>query len=83
MTESRDKPAEPATTEAAPRPAAMRQVIGAVLWSFFGVRKHGAMHDDISRIRPHQVIIVGVVLAGLLVFALLGIVRLIMASASH
>jgi hypothetical protein len=71
--ESRDPP---------PRKATLGQVLGAVLWSFFGVRKGDAMARDTVSIRPWQVILVGVAFAGLLVFALIGLVRLITSSAS-
>jgi hypothetical protein len=63
------------------RAASWRQVAGAVLWSFFGVRKGSAMHRDTVAIRPHQVIIVGVLLAAALVVVLLIAVRLITRSA--
>ncbi|MDQ2916366.1 MAG: DUF2970 domain-containing protein [Pseudomonadota bacterium] len=49
----------------------MRQVAGAVLWSFFGVRKGDAMRRDMVTIRPHDVIIVGILIAGGLVVTLL------------
>ncbi len=64
----------------APR-ASMRQVVGAVFWSFFGVRKGKAMRSDEVAIRPHQVILVGIALAALLVFGLLALVRLILNNA--
>jgi len=80
VTESRNEP------EASPAPesraATSRQVIGAVIWSFFGVRKNRAMQDDLARIRPHQVIIVGVILAAVFVLTLLAIVRIILATAT-
>ena len=73
-------PIPPPPDEPAParRPATLREVAGAVFWSVFGVRKGRAMRQDAVSIRPHQVVIVGVVLAALLVFALLGLVRLVM-----
>jgi len=52
-------------------------VIGAVFWSFFGVRKGKAMERDALTIRPHQVIIVGLAIAAALVVALLVLVRII------
>ena len=70
-----DEPPPPA------RPATLREVVGAVFWSFFGVRKGNAMRRDAVAIRPHQVIIVGVVLAALLVVLLLTLVRVILRSA--
>jgi hypothetical protein len=57
--------------------ATLRQVLNAVLWSFFGVRKGDAMRRDAVTIRPHQVIIVGVLIAAVLVVILLIVVRLI------
>lgn len=53
-----------------------------MLWSFFGVRKGRAMHRDVVAIRPHQVILVGIAIAALLVAALLLVVHVIVASAS-
>lgn len=60
-----------------PRPARLGDVFKAVLWSFFGVRKRASMQQDAVTIRPHQVIIVGVVVAALFVLTLLAIVRLV------
>ena len=69
-TDSRAVPAET-------RQATLAQVVGAVLWSFFGVRKGNAMQRDAVTIRPHQVIIAGVLIAAALVVALLILVRII------
>ena len=57
--------------------ATLQQVMGAVFWGFFGVRKDKAMERDTKRIRPVQVIVVGIVFAAVFVFTLLLIVRLI------
>ena len=59
------------------RPATLREIVGAVFWSFFGVRKGEAMRRDTVTIKPHQVIIVGILIAAGLVVALLILVRLI------
>ena len=59
------------------RPATLREIVGAVFWSFFGVRKGNAMRQDLVTIKPHQVIIVGILVAAGLVVALLILVRLI------
>lgn len=64
-------------TPATPRPATLGEVLNAVFWSFFGVRKGDAMRRDAATIRPHQVIIVGILSAAVLVVALLILVRLI------
>ena len=60
-------PPGPSRTSEPPAPAqaSLRQVAGAVFWSFFGVRKGKAMRDDAVSIRPHQVIVLGIVFAGL------------------
>jgi hypothetical protein len=64
-----------------PPPARLTDVFKAVLWSFFGVRKRARMQQDAVSIRPHQVIIVGLVVAALLVIGLLAVVRLVIRSA--
>ena len=61
--------------------ATLLQVIGAVFWSFLGVRKGTAMSRDMSNIKPVHVILVGVMLAAILVFCLIGVVRLILHAA--
>ena len=63
------------------RPATFAQVAGAVFWSFFGVRRGNAMRRDAVAIRPHQVIIVGIVLAAIFVATLLILVRVIISAA--
>ena len=60
-----------------PPPASLSQIVSAVLWSFFGVRKGKAMQRDVVTIKPHQVIIVGILLAAGVVVALLILVRVI------
>ncbi|HEY8243054.1 MAG TPA: DUF2970 domain-containing protein [Casimicrobiaceae bacterium] len=75
--------APPPSAEPPPegRPATLREVVGAVFWSFFGVRKGKAMQRDAVSIKPHQVIIVGVMFAALLVVLLLLLVRVILRAA--
>jgi hypothetical protein len=68
---------DPAATPPSPRPATLWQIVGAVFWSFFGVRKGDAMRRDVVTIKPHQVIIVGILIAAGLVVALLILVRII------
>ncbi|MBN8479515.1 MAG: DUF2970 domain-containing protein [Burkholderiales bacterium] len=70
-----------ASGRAQPPPASFGQVVGAVFWSFFGVRKGNAMRSDEVRIRPQQVILVGVLLAAVFVATLLVIVRTIIKTA--
>lgn len=68
---------DPETPSPMPRQATLGQVVNAVLWSFFGVRKGDAMRRDAVTIKPHQVIIVGILAAAVLVVTLLIVVRLI------
>ena len=70
-------PPDPDPAHAPSRQATLRQVVSAVFWSFFGVRKGDAMRRDTVTIKPHQVIIVGILIAAGLVVALLILVRLI------
>jgi len=67
--------------EPAPRQASLREIVTAVFWSFFGVRKGDAMRRDVIAIKPHQIIIVGILIAAGLVVALLILVRLITSNA--
>ena len=64
-----------------PPKATLGQVFGTVFWSFFGVRKGAAMRKDGVTVKPHQVILVGIVLAAVFVATLLVVVRLIIRSA--
>lgn len=74
-------PPPPGADPPPPRNASLREVVGAVFWSFFGVRKGQAMRRDAVTIRPHQVIIVGVILAACFVALLLTLVRVILRTA--
>ena len=60
-----------------PRAATLREIVVAVFWSFFGIRKGAAMRRDAVTIKPHQVIVVGILGAAVLVASLLILVRLI------
>ena len=61
----------------APKQATLFQVAGAVFWSFFGIRKGKHMRQDAVTIKPLQVVVVGVLLAVVLVFALIALVSFI------
>jgi len=64
-----------------PKAASFPQVLAAVLWSFFGIRKGQAMARDAVTIKPHQVVIAGVLLAAILVVSLIVLVRMIIRNA--
>ena len=72
----------PPTAPAAPKAATLPQIVGAVFWSFFGVRRGKHMQRDAVTIKPLQVVVVGIILAAVFVFTLLGLVRLILSNAS-
>ena len=55
----------------------MLQVAGAVFWSFFGVRRGKDMQQDLVTIRPHHVVIVGLVSGLAFVLALVALVMFI------
>jgi hypothetical protein len=67
----------PDTSDGPPPPATFGKVLRAVFWSFFGVRRGDAMRRDLVTIRPHQVIIVGILMAAAFVATLLIIVRIV------
>jgi hypothetical protein len=75
-----DAPSDPESpaSKAQPKSASLRQVAGAVFWSFFGVRKGEHMARDEVTIKPMQVIVVGIVLAAVFVLALLALVQLVL-----
>ncbi len=63
------------------RDATWLEVVPVVLSSFFGIRKGKSMRRDVVSIRPHQVIVVGILAAALLVACLVLLVRFIIRSA--
>jgi len=68
-------PSAPRSPE--PKPATFTQVAGAVFWSFFGVRKGRHMLQDTVTIKPHHVVIVGLLSGLAFVLALLALVMFI------
>ena len=77
-------PVDPPTPNPSPPPpkAGLLQVVGAVFWSFFGVRKGRHMAADVSSIRPLHVILVGLALGLAFVVTLIVLVRVIIAGAA-
>jgi len=62
-----------------PRQAGFLAVARAVFWSFLGVRKKSQYHEDAVTIKPHQVIIAGIIGAILFILTLVMVVRLVTA----
>jgi hypothetical protein len=72
MSTPRDSPKTPAA-----RKATLAEIVSAVLWGYFGVRKNKRLEQDAVSIRPHQIIIAGVIVAAIFVVALIVIVRIV------
>jgi hypothetical protein len=72
-------PAQPVS--AGPTAASLRQVVGAVFWSFFGIRKGRDMQRDTATIKLHHVVLVGIAVAAVFVFSLIALVSYITRSA--
>lgn len=53
------------------------QVVKAVLWAFFGIRKGAAHEHDAVTITPLQVIVTGIICAAIFVLSLILLVRFI------
>jgi hypothetical protein len=63
--------------QAAPKKAGPLQIMLAVFWSFFGVRKQKNLQDDAVSITPVQAIIGGLIGVAIFVFVLVMIVRMV------
>ena len=76
-------PEPPPPTPPEPPPASLLQVVGAVFWSFFGVRKGRHMAADVRSIKPLHVVLVGVALGVAFVLTLILVVRFVLAGAGQ
>ena len=65
--------------QATQRKMSFGATLKAVLWSFFGVRKKSGFEEDAQNLNPLHVIIAGVIAAILFVFALLTLVKMVVA----
>lgn len=65
--------------QATQRKMSFGATVKAVLWSFFGVRKKSGFEEDTQNLNPLHVIIFGVIAAVLFVFALLTLVKIVVA----
>jgi len=63
-----------------PKRASFLQIVLAVFWSFFGVRKRRNLEQDMATIKPQHIVVAGVIGGVLFVLTLLGLVRLILAN---
>ena len=65
--------------QATQRKMSFGATVKAVLWSFFGVRKKSGFEEDTQNLNPLHVIIAVVIAAILFVFALLTLVKMVVA----
>ena len=70
----------PPTPPAAQRKGSLMQTVGAVAWSFFGVRRSADYARDVEKLNPVHVVIAGVAGAALFVVAIVLLVRWVVAS---
>jgi len=71
-----------AMTEPEAKTASPLQVVKAVFWSFFGVRRRVEHEKDLAQIRPAHVVIAGLVGAAIFVLSLVLLVKFIMSRAA-
>jgi hypothetical protein len=70
-------PPSPQQQAGADREAGFIQVIGAVFWSFFGVRRKAAGERDMVTIKPLHVVVAGLLGAAIFIFVLIALVTVI------
>ena len=63
--------------EQKPASATLPQVVKAVFWSFFGIRRRAEYEKDAVALKPLQVIVAGIIGAILLVLSLVTLVHFI------
>jgi hypothetical protein len=65
---------------AAARKGSLARTLGAVAWSFFGVRKSRDLERDLKELNPLHLVLVGIALAATFVVALVLLVNWVIAS---
>jgi hypothetical protein len=61
------------------RKGSLMGTVKAVLWGFLGVRRNADYQDDIAKLNPVHLVVVGLVMALLFVFSLIFVVRWVVA----
>jgi hypothetical protein len=70
-------PPSPQPPSGADHKAGFAQVVGAVFWSFFGIRRKAAGERDMVTIKPLHVVIAGVLGAAIFAFILIVLVKIV------
>ena len=63
-----------------PRKGSLLRTIEAVAWGFFGVRKESAYAEDIAKLTPLHILVVGLVSGILFVIGLIVLVKFVVAT---
>jgi hypothetical protein len=66
--------------QASQRPMSFMQTVKAVAWSFVGLRRSAGYRQDVQKLNPIHVIVVGVIGAVLFVLALAALVQWVVGS---
>ena len=74
------KPVDGSGVPPPPRRGSLLRTLGAVVWSFFGVRKSRDLERDLAELKPVHVIVVAVAVAAVFVVALVLLVNWVIAS---
>ena len=80
MTDARPPEHAEALKAAVQRKGSLWQTWKAIGWSFFGVRRGADHEEDLSRLNPVHVIVVGIVAAAVFVIGLVLLVRWVVSS---
>jgi len=70
----------PPTSPVTQRKGSFVQTVGAVAWSFFGVRRSADYARDVEKLNPVHVVIAGVAGAAVFIVAIVLLVRWVVAS---
>ncbi len=65
------------------RSASFLATAKAVFWSFLGVRRKSDYQQDMASLKPHHVIIAGIIGGVLFVLTVLMVVRLVISTYAH
>ncbi len=63
-----------------PRKGSLLRTLKAVAWGFFGVRKNSDYQEDIARLTPLHIVVVGLVAVACFVGALILLVKYVVAA---
>jgi len=78
MAQQQQQPGQP-VPQPVPKKGSIWRTVKAVGWGFFGVRKNSAYQEDIARLTPLHIILVGLVAVVLFVVGLVLFVKLVVA----